>query len=225
MDATGIATVFLDRDLCVKRFTPKATEIIHLIPSDIGRPVSHIVSNLNYQSFLDNARTVMKTLETMSTEVLDKSGQWFKIKIIPYRTLTNLMEGVIITFLNIDDKKIAEMVSKTMQCDVVQLESFIHQLLNKTAYPSIVLDNEAQVVLANDAFLTQFQCAHKDMAERSIYQLKMAWDKQALRKIIEKPSGDNAPILVSTLSIADEKTIQVTLQRLSSTRRLFSLDV
>lgn len=225
LDATGIATVFLDRDLCVKRFTPKATEIIHLIPSDMGRPVNHIVSNLNYQSFLDNARTVMKTLETMSTEVLDKSGQWFKIKIIPYRTLTNLIEGVIITFSNIDDKKIAEMVSKTMQGDVVQLESFIHQLLNKTVYPSIVLDNQAQVVLANDAFLTQFQYAHKDMAERSIYQLKMAWDKQALRKIIEKPSEDNAPILVSTLSIADEKTIQVTLQRLSSTRRLFSLNV
>jgi two-component system CheB/CheR fusion protein len=108
LDNTEIATIFLDKNLCIKRFTPKATELINLIPTDVGRPISHIVSNLRYETLVEDSRTVLKKLESITTVRLDKSDRWYLIRIIPYRTITNAIDGVVITFLDIDAQKQAE---------------------------------------------------------------------------------------------------------------------
>ena len=105
LDNTDIATIFLDKSLRIKRFTPKATEIINLISSDVGRPVSDIVSNISYETLIDDARSVLKTLIPISTEGVDKNGLWYVIRIIPYRTVANVIDGVVITFLNIHSHK------------------------------------------------------------------------------------------------------------------------
>ncbi len=101
---TGIATVFVDRKLCILRFTPAATQIINLILSDIGRPIAHIVSNLQgYAGLVEDAKRVLSTLVPQETDVQNANGKSFTLRILPYRTLDDMIEGVVITFVDITE--------------------------------------------------------------------------------------------------------------------------
>ena len=99
---TGIATVFVDHQLNIMRFTPTVTRIINLILSDVGRPVGHIVSNLQgYDSLVKDTKQVLDTLIPMEVEVKTIEGKRYKMHIQPYRTLENVIEGAVLTFVNI----------------------------------------------------------------------------------------------------------------------------
>ena len=99
---TGIATVFVDHQLKIMRFTPTATRIINLIRSDVGRPVGHIVSNLQgYDSLVEDTREVLDTLIPKEVEVKTSEGKLYKMHIQPYRTLENVIEGAVLTFVNL----------------------------------------------------------------------------------------------------------------------------
>jgi two-component system CheB/CheR fusion protein len=104
LSGTGIATVFVDYQLRILRFTPTATEIINLIPADAGRPVSHIVSNLmGYGRLVADTQGVLDTLIPKEVEVQTTSGRWFSLHIQPYRTLANVIEGAVMTFVEITE--------------------------------------------------------------------------------------------------------------------------
>jgi two-component system CheB/CheR fusion protein len=106
---TGIATIFVDHQLRILRFTPTATQIINLIQSDLGRPVGHIVSNLvGYDRLLADAQAVLDTLAPKEVDVQTKSGAWYTMRIRPYRTLDNVIEGVVITFVDVTEMKKAQ---------------------------------------------------------------------------------------------------------------------
>jgi len=108
LDSTEIATLFLDKKLCIKRFTPKATKIIHLIDSDIGRPLHHLVTNLEKVALEEQANMVARTLITLEREVRTFDSEWWYMRVTPYRTQTNTIEGVVITFDNITARKRTE---------------------------------------------------------------------------------------------------------------------
>jgi two-component system, chemotaxis family, CheB/CheR fusion protein len=104
LSGTGIATIFVDMQLRVLRFTPTASVIINLIPSDVGRPVQHIVSNLTgYDSLVNDAKCVLDTLGAKEKNVQTTEGRWYKMHIQPYRTLENVIEGVVLTFVDITE--------------------------------------------------------------------------------------------------------------------------
>jgi len=106
---TGIGTVFVDHGLRILRFTPAATRIINLIPSDIGRPVGHLASNLvGYDNLLADTQTVLQTLEPRKVEVQSAEGRWYTMRIRPYRTLDNVIEGAVITFEDTTELKEAQ---------------------------------------------------------------------------------------------------------------------
>ncbi|OGJ84998.1 MAG: chemotaxis protein CheR [Candidatus Raymondbacteria bacterium RifOxyA12_full_50_37] len=106
MAGTNIGTLFVDLNLRIQRFTPATTHIINLIQTDIGRPISDIVSRLDgYDSLVQDARAVLDTLVPKEAEVLTKEGQWYQMRIQPYRTLENVIEGVVITFVKIIERK------------------------------------------------------------------------------------------------------------------------
>ena len=101
---TGIGTVFVDHHLRILRFTPAATEIINLILSDVGRPVAHVVSNLrSYTDLVADTQAVLKSLIPKEVEVQTKGGKWYLLRILPYRTIDNVIEGAVITFVDITE--------------------------------------------------------------------------------------------------------------------------
>jgi len=101
---TGVGTVFVDHRLRILRFTPPAVKIINLILSDIGRPVGHIVSNLvGYDRLVADAQEVLNTLVPKEVEVQTGAGAWYTMRILPYRTLDNVIEGVVISFFDITE--------------------------------------------------------------------------------------------------------------------------
>lgn len=101
---TGIGTIFVDHSLRILRFTPAATVIVNLILSDVGRPVGHIVSNLvGYDRLLADVQAVLNTLIPREVDVQTTEGRFFTMRILPYRTLDNVIEGAVITFIEITE--------------------------------------------------------------------------------------------------------------------------
>jgi two-component system CheB/CheR fusion protein len=114
LSSIELATVFLDRNLNVKRFTPAATKIFNLIPTDIDRPVTHLSSNINYKALADDVKNTLKTLAVKSVDVEAHDNTWYHMRILPYRTAENIIEGVLVTFVDITEQKhIAEKLKKT----------------------------------------------------------------------------------------------------------------
>jgi two-component system CheB/CheR fusion protein len=101
---TGVGTVFVDFQLRILRFTPAASNIINLIATDVGRPVTHIVSNLvGYTSLVADIKAVLATLIPIEQEVQSTEGRWYTMRIQPYRTLDNVIEGAVISFVDISE--------------------------------------------------------------------------------------------------------------------------
>lgn len=108
LDSTDIATLFLDKNLNVRRFTPQATKIIKLIPADAGRPITDLDSALRYPELAADAREVLRSLTAAEKSVGARDGQWFSVRIMPYRTLDDRIDGVVITFADITVAKTLE---------------------------------------------------------------------------------------------------------------------
>jgi len=103
---TGIATIFVDHSLRIMRFTPSVSSIINLIPTDVGRPVSNIVNNLvGYTTLLADVQAVLRTLVLKEAEVQTTDGKSYTLRILPYRTLDNVIEGAVITFVDVTEVK------------------------------------------------------------------------------------------------------------------------
>lgn len=107
-NSTEIATVFLDAELRIRRFTPGATQLFKLIPSDVGRPLTDIATDLDYAQLRENAVNVLHTLVFAEKQVATHDGRWFKVRIMPYRTHDNVINGVVITFVDIGETKALE---------------------------------------------------------------------------------------------------------------------
>jgi two-component system CheB/CheR fusion protein len=106
--STEIGTIFLDINLRIKRFTPAITKLFNLIQTDIGRPVGDITANIQLDDLLEHAQQVLDTLVRQEVEVQDKMGNWYSIRTAPYRTLENVIDGVVLTFVDIGKLKQVE---------------------------------------------------------------------------------------------------------------------
>ena len=107
-NSTDIATLFLDSELRVRRFTTQTAALIKLIPADAGRPITDIVSELDYPELADDSREVLRSLVFHERQISARDGRWFTVRIMPYRTQDNRIDGVVITFVNIAVAKALE---------------------------------------------------------------------------------------------------------------------
>jgi transcriptional regulator with PAS, ATPase and Fis domain len=105
LNSTEIVTVFLDNDLHVRRFTTGANKLFKLIPGDLGRPLTDITTALTYPEIAEDAREVLRTLAFSEKEIATKDGRWFTVRIMPYRTMEDMIDGVVMTFLDITSAK------------------------------------------------------------------------------------------------------------------------
>jgi PAS domain S-box-containing protein len=105
LNSTEIATVFLDNGMKLRRFTNHATKIFKLIPGDVGRPLSHVVTDLDYTQLKEDALEVLRTLVFQEKVASTHDGRWYRVRIMPYRTQDNVIDGVVITFIDITEIK------------------------------------------------------------------------------------------------------------------------
>ena len=105
LNSTDIATLFLDKELNIRRYTIQATTIFKLIKSDLGRPFTDLVSDLIYPELTADAFEVLRTLIFIQKQIATRDGRWFSVRIMPYRTFDDRIDGLVITFINISDLK------------------------------------------------------------------------------------------------------------------------
>ncbi|QJD88855.1 PAS domain-containing protein [Duganella dendranthematis] len=115
LNSTDVATIFLDSELRIRRFTDRATQIYKLIPGDVQRPLGDIVNDLDYPELQDDAREVLRTLVFSERQISARGGGWYMVRIMPYRTVDNVIDGVVVTFINISEAKQLEARLRMMQ--------------------------------------------------------------------------------------------------------------
>ncbi len=123
---TGIGTLFVDQQLRIRQFTPAVTQAINLIPTDVGRPVGHIVSNLvGYDSLVADLKAVLNTLAASEVEVQTQAGDWYLLRLRPYRTLEGAIDGAVITFTDVTEIRKAR--AERLESDALrQLAAVVH---------------------------------------------------------------------------------------------------
>ena len=179
LNGTGIATIFLDNDLRIKRFTSEAKRVSNLIAIDVGRPLSDIVSKLTYERLLEDAQDVLSTLVVKEKEVQAADGSWFLMRILPYRTSRNSIDGLVLTFLDITKRKEAEQVIEAARAVAASIVETVRE-------PLLVLDDHLRVVLANKSFYRMFQLTAREVEQQLLYNLcDGAWNIPDLRSLLE----------------------------------------
>jgi two-component system CheB/CheR fusion protein len=168
LSGTGIATLFLDHQLRILRFTPTASEIINLIPSDAGRPVAHIVSNLvGYDCLVADAQAVLDTLIPKEVEVQTTANRWFTLRIQPYRTLANVIEGAVMTFVDITEMVRTREALALTKVDISELKVLAAEKEKRAA----------ELIIANKELAFQ----NEEKEKRAQEALKMAAELRRLK--------------------------------------------
>lgn len=179
LDNTNIGTVFLDEQLVIRRFTREANKLYRLVETDVGRPLADIKANFEVEDLLSKAQTVLDTLIPFEQEIRIENGAWFLVRIQPYRTLDNIIEGVVLTFTDISKRVAAE--------TAVQLaRELAENVVDTLQKPLLVLDSQLQVVTANRAFYGFFNVTVADTVGHKIYDLGNGqWNIPALQELLE----------------------------------------
>lgn len=183
LDSIEVPTIFLDDKLCIKRFNSYAERVVNLIQGDVGRPIGHLVPKFRFDGLAEEAARVQRSMRPFEREVETNSGEWYQLRIIPYRASDNVLDGVVITFVDIQRMKQMsdEMLSAREMFD--QIES----ILDMTFEPTLVLGPDWRVLSANSAFLRAFGSRRDSIAGRKLFEIeKNRWDIPVLRTLLEK---------------------------------------
>jgi two-component system, chemotaxis family, CheB/CheR fusion protein len=155
LTATDIATLFLDRNLRIVRFTPRIADLFSVRLADRGRPVSDITHHLHYDALLDDARRVLEDLVPIQREIHDDDGNWYITRIRPYRNNEDRIDGLVATFVDISERKAAEEALR-------RSEERLRKMVNVEGVGVLTFDAAGTLLDANDAFL---RVSHYDRRE------------------------------------------------------------
>ena len=164
LNSTDIATLFLDKDLNIRRYTDEATKIFKLIKSDIGRPFTDQVSDLIYPELPVDAREVLRTLVFVKKQIETKDGRWFSTRIMPYRTYDDRIDGLVITFFNITDLK-------QLEEELNDKEQMQRMILNTSSDVIIKISNQWKILEFNPAAEKFFGKKHTETVDQNFIQL------------------------------------------------------
>jgi two-component system CheB/CheR fusion protein len=177
MSNIEIATIFLDDRLRVKRFTPQARSVARLIDTDLGRPLADLATPLDYPDLLSDAGSVLASLRPMEKQASAPGGIWYTVRIRPYRTRRNAVEGLVVTFIDITDTKQRERI-ETARVLAEGIVDAVHE-------PLLVLDPQLCVVRANRSYDNAFREDSEPAEGRSIGALNAGlWSDPQLEALL-----------------------------------------
>jgi len=190
---TQIATLFLDDELHIRRFTPAMREIMGLRDSDIGRPVGEITVRVKYEGLEADAERVLADLNTVEREIQANDNRWFQLRIVPYRTSERIIDGAVATFNEITQIKRSQQKAELGQ-------ALAETTVNTVEEPLLVLDLGFEIETANRAFLSTFGFSRNQTTGRSLFDLDSGnWDTPELREILDTVSRTGEEISDRTI--------------------------
>lgn len=179
LDSINIGTIFLDQHLSIRRFTREAERVYRLVSSDVGRPLADIKSDIEGEDILALSKVVLDTLVPCEREVCTVDGISFLARIQPYRTLDNVIEGVVLTFTDISKLAVAEAKAN-------ESRELAESIVNTVHEPLIVLDGDLRVTYASQSFYRQFKVTPGNTIGHPLYMLgNRQWDIPVLRNLLD----------------------------------------
>ncbi|HTA88265.1 MAG TPA: chemotaxis protein CheB [Polyangiaceae bacterium] len=171
-----IPIVMVARDLTIRRFTPAAQRLLNLIPSDIGRPIGHIKPNIRAVDLEEPIAEVIDTMIAFEQEVEDDAGRAYLLRIRPYKSVENRVDGAVLALFDISTTKEALSVAKRTGDAVISTVS----------EPILLLDSELRITRANAAFCSSFALTPEEVEQRHLREIGSgAWDIPELRSMLE----------------------------------------
>jgi two-component system CheB/CheR fusion protein len=178
LNSIEIATIFLDGQLKITRYTEQAKRLVSLIQTDVGRPLADLVSNLNqetYDEMIRDCREVLRTLVFKQTEVQTKQGQWFLLRIMPYRTAENIIDGLVLTFVDINPVKQAQ---KTLRR--------LSKVFTDGLDPIVIVDLQGRIVDLNDEVVRTYGWTRDDLLGQPVSKMVPRTDHHLLEEQLEQ---------------------------------------
>ncbi len=224
MYATQIATLFLDRDLKIKRYSPGMERLFNIKPTDRGRSISDFTHKLGYQNLVEDAGTILNDVATIERESTGPHGRSMLIRLLPYRTMDKRIDGVVISFVDITDVKNAEHARQNY-------ESF-YKLFHASPVPTLLIRQEDnQIMNANAALLDYLALKHENVMGHDAGEFDLALNRETnelsqdgsvrnFEKELLLPSGETRSLMVSTQPIYIQETDSALLTFVDITERV-----
>lgn len=206
LNSTEIATLFLDKELNIRRFTDQVAKIIKLRDIDTGRPFTDLVTDLQYPEIEIRSREVLKTLKSIETVISTNDGRWFNVRIMPYRTFDDRIDGIVMTFSDVTSSRRAEISLRV-------LETRFNSLLELTKEGVLILDAETGTVVESNRYLAELLgygrewITGKSLREIGFFKDTVYDHKTFLELLISKPSRSED----LTVETADGKKFKVSI--------------
>lgn len=214
LDNANAGTVFLDYHLRIRSYTRDAVKVYRLIASDVGRPLGGITSNLEGEPLQGDLHRVLETLIPVEREVRANDETWYLVRIKPYRTLDNLIDGVVLTFSDITQNRKAAQIKLAAHL----ARELAEGIVNTINEPLLVLDTQLRVISANRAFYQYFRMTAAQTVGVALYELgQRTWDIPTLQALIEDISLHQA-VIEGMLLVHDFAGLGVRHLRLSARR-------
>jgi two-component system CheB/CheR fusion protein len=188
LDSTRIAILFLAKNLSIRRFTSEITRIFNLIDSDVGRPLDHISHRMEYNDFTQKVRRVLDTLRPFEDDVRTQDGHWYRMRIMVFRTGEKVIEGVVVTFINIDPQKQAQEEIERMSAREIEAQRrFAESIVDTVMESLLVLDDNYKVMTANRRFYETFGLGPEKVEGRTLFELgEGQWEIEGLRELLNE---------------------------------------
>jgi PAS domain S-box-containing protein len=216
LSSTNIATVFLDRELKIRRYTPASMRLFSLIPSDVGRPIAEVLRRFSDEALLGDALRVLADLTPLAREVQAEDGGWYIRRITPYRTKDDRIEGVVVTFVDVCDLKGTEEALRRHQEELETARSEAENarrrlavIVDSIADGFFAFDREWRITHINDATLRQYGKTREEMVGHGLFEVFPAARGSIFETEYRRARESGEPVHFEAPSTASDRTLEI----------------
>ncbi len=194
LTSASVPIVMLGSDLCIRRFTPRAGKVFKLLPGDVGRPIGDLNLGIEVAGLESLLEEVIATVQVTQREIRDREGHWHQLRLHPYRTGDNKIDGAVLVFLDID-------AAKTSQLRLKAASEYTDAIVQTLREPLLILTDDLRIKSANQSFYQRYEVTPEETENQLIYELGSGqWDQPPLRKLLTE--------VLSTQTVFDDYEVE-----------------